>query len=279
MSNATTIAVISQGGEGLKLAQALQSAGATVIVFDPQLAANTAAASGVPLAESIADAVRDADVVLSLNSATASLKIAKDVLPNLKSGALFADLNTSTPTLKQRLSALFDDGVFVDVSLMKPVSSDQSDALKDIPVGASGTGAKRFVELMKPYLPGLAYVSKKPGDAAARKLIASLLAKGMAAVAMDALWAAEAMGIEKWTYDEIKREFNEMSEETLDRALTGTIRHVKRRQIEMNDINEMLNDADYMSTTIPGIELTYNRVIHSIKVPFSTSGVMWRDND
>ena len=85
--------------------------------------------------------------MLSLNSATASLKIAKDVLPNLKSGALFADLNTSTPTLKQRLSALFDDGVFVDVSLMKPVSSDQSDALKDIPVGASGTGAKRFVEL------------------------------------------------------------------------------------------------------------------------------------
>lgn len=262
MSTSIRIAVLGHGEAGSLIAGGLQEAGLDVVGFDPAQPKNPT----VPLITHLEDAVTGADVVLSLNSSTVAFRLAEQSVPFLKTGAIYADLNTATPALKKKLDSLFAHGVFADVAVMSPVPGLDA----RVPMAVAGSAAKRFINLFEPFGLQLDFVSTQPGDAAARKLIRSVLMKGIAAVTIDYLWAAESLGLEQWAYEEVQREFNAMNAETVQRYLSGTVRHVKRRQIEIIDVNEMLNDSGYLSAIVPAIELTYNRVIHSVKVPFST---------
>lgn len=255
------IGIIGLGEAGSLIAAGLQAAGAEVTGFDPVVPANPA----VPLAPDAAAAVNGADIVISINSSTAARKVAEQVAPLLADGAVYADLNTGTPALKKSLAALFPDGVFADVAIMKPVPG----LAEKVPMGVAGPGARRFVDLLEPLGMNLEYVSDVAGEAAARKLLRSILAKGMAAVLIDTLWAAERMGLQDWAYEEILREFDSTSAETAKRYITGTAQHVKRRQIEMMDVTEMLGEVGYQSTMVDGVALTYSRILHSTKIPFS----------
>jgi hypothetical protein len=91
----------------------------------------------------------------------------------------------------------------------------------------------------------------------------------MASVLIDCLWASESMGLQDWAYEEILREFDSSSADTAKRYLTGTAQHLKRRQIEMMDVSEMLNESGYQSTMVDGVALTYSRILHGTKIPFS----------
>jgi 3-hydroxyisobutyrate dehydrogenase-like beta-hydroxyacid dehydrogenase len=261
MSDKVRIGVIGLGEAGSLIAGGLSAAGAEVVGFDPVTPAN----SPVPLAPDVAAAVAGADIVISINSSTASRKVAEQVAPLLEPGAIYADLNTGTPALKRALAALFPEGVFADVAIMKPVPG----LAERVPMGVAGTGARRFVDLLEPFGLNLEYVSEVPGEAAARKLLRSILAKGMAAVVIDTLWAAEKMGLQDWAFDEIKREFDSSTGDTAQRYVSGTAQHVKRRQIEMMDVTEMLGEVGYQSTMVDGVALTYSRILHSTKIPFS----------
>ena len=261
MTKNIRIAIIGHGEAGSLIAGGLQAAGLDVIGFDPANPANPT----VPLATSIEEAVAGADLVLSINSSRVATQVAEQVAPLLEPGALFADMNTGTPAIKKKMSTVFPDGVFVDVAIMRPVPG----LAEKVPMGVAGTGATKFVEMLKPFGLDLEYVSDVPGEAAARKLIRSILAKGMAGVIIDCLWAAESMGLQDWAYDEILREFDSSSSATAKRYLSGTAQHVKRRQIEMLDVVEMLNESGYESTMIAPIEFNYGRILHGKKIPFS----------
>lgn len=262
MSEAIRVAIIGLGEAGSLLAGGLRAAGLDIVGFDPALPAT----SSVPVAASAAEAVAVADLVISINSSTVSVKVAEQVAPLLGPGAIYADLNTGTPALKRRLAAIFPVGAFADVAIMKPVPG----LAEKVPMGVAGTGAHRFIELLTPFGMNLEYVSEVAGEAAARKLIRSILAKGMAGVLIDCLWAAESMGLQHWAYQEILSEFDSTSSATAKRYLSGTTQHVKRRQIEMMDVVEMLNDTGYESTMVDSIALNYSRIMHGKKIPFST---------
>src|SRR5262249_62360626 len=65
-------------------------------------------------------AVDGADAVLSVNAATVAVDAATDALPALGADAVYADLNTGTPSLKRELAALVGSR-FADVALIGPV--------------------------------------------------------------------------------------------------------------------------------------------------------------
>ncbi len=261
MSEALKIAVIGLGEAGGLIAAGLKAAGADVVGFD----VSKPKFPPVPLADSAESAVKDADVVLSINSATVSLRVAQQLAGALKPGAIYADLNTGTPTLKRRLAETLPTGCFVDAAVMKPVPG----LAEKVPVGVAGESAKKFVSLLEPLGMNLEYVSDVPGEAAARKLIRSIVAKGMAALIIDCLWAAKEMGLEDWAIQEIKNEFDSSSSATVQRYLDGTAKHAKRRSVEMADVVEMLSDAGYDSTMVAPIELTLSRVMHGKRIPFA----------
>lgn len=257
------IAVLGLGEAGSLIASGLEAQGADVVGFDPARPRT----ANVTLSQSAEEAISGADIVLSINSASASIRVAEHASQHLKPGALFCDLNTGTPSLKARLSQLFPDGSFVDVAVMKPVPG----SAEKVPMSVSGSGAKKFVEQFKELDLNITYVSDVPGEAAARKLLRSIFAKGMAAVVIDYLWAAKEMGLENWAFEEVIAEFESSNGQTVQRYLSGTAKHAKRRSVEMSDVVAMLSEVGYDSTMVGPIELTLNRVIHSKKIPFSDS--------
>ncbi|TQS87375.1 hypothetical protein EU811_22630 [Arthrobacter sp. TS-15] len=85
----------------------------------------------------------------------------------------------------------------------------------------AGAGAMKLLELLPPSGLHLEHLSEVA------------VAKGMASVITDSLWAAESMGLQNWAHEEILEQFASHTAETAKQYLSGTAQHVKRRQIEM----------------------------------------------
>lgn len=257
----STVAVIGLGEEGSLLASGLQAAGFSVVGFDiPQPDAPV-----VPLASSIEDAVTGADIVLSLNSPVAALRVAEQAAAHLSPGAIYADVNTTTPGMKKKLADLFPAGAFVDVAILGSLSDEGLSAN----LGAAGAGAKNFCDKLGSALLQLQYVSDQPGDAAARKLMLSFLTKAVTGAVIDTLWAAESLGVEEWTWDAIKHQFDSLDADALQKLLSETAKNFKRNQVELMDVVEMLNEAGYESTLAAPIQFNYGRIMHNKQIPFA----------
>jgi 3-hydroxyisobutyrate dehydrogenase-like beta-hydroxyacid dehydrogenase len=255
------IAVLGHDKAAAALAGGLLAAGAEVVSYDikPPKRPTT------PLAETVDDAAAGADLVLSLNSSTQAYSLASKAAAALKPGALFADLNTGTPALKIHLASLFGDEAFVDVAAMKPVQERGVET----PLAASGPRAHQLIDLLTPLGLTLEFVSDAVGDAAARQLVRSILARNMAGVVIDYMWAAEKMGLTDWAFEALQDEFASLTAETARDYLIDTVKNAKRLEIEMMDVVEMLDGVDYPSMYVPQTQLVYNKIYHSIKVPFS----------
>jgi 3-hydroxyisobutyrate dehydrogenase-like beta-hydroxyacid dehydrogenase len=257
------IAVIGPGDVAPLLARDLTTAGAEVIGFD----LSPLPESSTAVAETIGEAVAGADIVLSLNSSSAALRAAERVSGLLAPGAIFADLNTGTPALKRKLAEKFAPDAFVDVAIMSPLSASDDQSV----FAVAGPAAQTFIDRLAPLGLTLELVSDVVGQAAARDLTRSMLSKVLAGAVIDYMWAAEAVGLEDWAHEEMLRAFDAMTRDTATGYLEETVKNAKRREIEMLDIVEMLEEADYHSLFVPPTQLVYNKVYHSIKVPHANA--------
>jgi 3-hydroxyisobutyrate dehydrogenase-like beta-hydroxyacid dehydrogenase len=214
------VAVLGLGEAGGRIASDLVAAGCAVRGWDPARTLD-----GIDNAESDVAAVRNADVVLSLNSSTVALDVARGVAGSLSGEAVYADLNTSAPSLKRELAAVVPVP-FADVALVGIVPST---GLRTATL-ASGAGAERFAERLRPLGMPVDVVGGEPGDAAGLKLLRSVFMKGIAAAAIESLEAAEAAGVAERVRADIA---SVLGESMLDRLLTGSRTHAVRRAEEM----------------------------------------------
>lgn len=208
--------MLGLGEAGGRIAADLVAAGCAVRGWDP---ARPSSAAGD------LDAVRGADVVLSINAAAVALEAAARVAGELRVDALYADLNTSSPQLKRDLAAALPVE-FADVALIGVVPSTGLAT----PALASGAGAERFAELFRPLGMPVEVIGAQPGDAAGLKLVRSVFMKGIAVAAIEGLAAAKAAGTESRVHDEIAEI---LGEPLLERLLTGSRAHATRRVEEM----------------------------------------------
>jgi 3-hydroxyisobutyrate dehydrogenase-like beta-hydroxyacid dehydrogenase len=227
-----TIAVLGLGEAGSRIAADLAGAGAEVHAYDPAAPSSSA---GVVRADDAVTAVAGCSVVLALTTASAARETAAAALPGLRTGAVYADLNTAAPALKRELAALVSDAGarFADVALLGPVP------LRGLgtPAVASGDGARAFADALAPLGMPVEVVSNEPGEAAARKLLRSVFMKGLAAAALESLAAAEACGQRAWVEEEIAAV---VGRPLLDRLVEGSHAHAARRVEEMSAARELL---------------------------------------
>jgi 3-hydroxyisobutyrate dehydrogenase-like beta-hydroxyacid dehydrogenase len=230
------IAVLGFGEAGSLLARDLVVAGATVRGFDPKVTAP----AGVTQAGSDAEAVTGASLVLSVNSAGDAVAALEASLAALRPGAVWADLNTAAPGVKQRLAAIgATRGVPVtDIAMMAPVPGK---GLR-VPMLASGAQADQVAAVLRPLGADIEVLDGPAGLAATRKLLRSVFYKGMAASIVEALGAARAAGLEDWLSGHIAADLAQQDAATLTRIVTGTRRHAVRRGHEMAAAAEMLTD-------------------------------------
>ena len=195
---------------------------------------------GVVSAGSDADAVTGADLVLSLNSAHDAVPAFTAAADALRPTAIWADLNTASPAVKQRLAELGRERAIAvtDIAMMAPVPGL---GLR-VPMLASGDAADQVADALRGYGASIEVLDGPAGLAATRKLLRSVFYKGMAASIVEALEAARAGGLEDWLRPHIADELAKADASTVDRIVTGTQRHAVRRRHEMAAAAEMVAD-------------------------------------
>ncbi|WP_089251704.1 NAD(P)-dependent oxidoreductase [Asanoa hainanensis] len=232
MDSRPKVAVLGLGEAGGELALDLVAQGVDVRGSDPLVEAPP----GVEQRRDDADAVRDADLVLSVNSAHDALPALENSLPALVPGTIWADLNTAAPEVKAALVDRATGIEVVDVALMAPVPGN---GLRT-PMLVSGTAAARYAALLTPLGADVTVQPGPAGAAIARKLLRSVFYKGLAAAVVEALAAAEAAGCADWLRGNISAELAGFDARTIDRLVDGTHRHARRRADEMTAAAEQL---------------------------------------
>ena len=250
------IAVLGLGEAGSLIARDLTRAGHTVRGWDPDLHGDL---SEIPLAPTFAAAVEGADIILSVNWAAVALDVAREALPLLRRGAIYADLNTGGPSLKQQLAAVIapSGAAFVDVAMMSPVPPVGI----RVPMFLAGDGAPALAAFLEPLGTPLEIVGSEPGEAAARKLTRSVFFKGMSGAICEALDAARAAGVEDWLRSDIVKTFVNADATLLDRIVVGTYKHAKRRAHEMRDATALLDELGVPATITRATAESLERIV------------------
>ena len=234
---ALTVAVLGLGEAGGAIARDLAAAGARVRGYDPAVPAPP----GVTAAASDADACQGAGLVLSLTTAGEAEKALEEALPGLSEpGLVYADANTASAGLKQRLAAVAEQaGVpFADIAIMAPVPGRGL----GVPMTVSGPAAETVARLLGGCGATVSVLPGPAGAAATRKLLRSVFYKGMAAAAIEALHAARAAGCEDWLREHIAAELAAADAGTLARLEQGSYQHARRREHEMAAASDLLDE-------------------------------------
>ncbi|HET9590633.1 MAG TPA: NAD(P)-binding domain-containing protein [Anaerolineales bacterium] len=236
------IAVLGIGEAGGALARDLIAAGVQVRGWDPE---PRMIPDGLDFASSNPAAASGADVVLSVNWASVAVEVATEVAPVLYPGQLYADLNTAAPQTKRDLAPIIEKtgALFIDAALMDPVPPK---GLRT-QVYASGSGAKIFAEKMSPLGMPVTFLDHEAGNAATHKLVRSIMYKGVAAVVMECLEAAEALNMTDYARAQMLKIIYD--EPMIDRFVNGSIKHANRRVQEMEAVVEMLNSIGVSAFT------------------------------
>ena len=245
------IAVLGFGEAGSLIARDLVAAGAVVRGYDPAVPAP----AGVAGAAGDAEAVAGADLVLSVNSAKEAVGAFAVSLDAMRPGAIWADLNTAAPAVKERLAEMgrARDIPVTDIAMMAPVPGK---GLR-VPMLASGDGAAQIATQLRAYGANVDVLDGPAGLAAMKKLLRSVFYKGMAASIVEALEAARAAGYEDWLREHITEELAKADAVTVDRIVTGTRQHAVRRGAEMEAAAQMLTGLG-----VPPVMADASRALH-----------------
>ena len=118
------------------------------------------------------------------------MDVCNSVKDALTSEKIYADVSASAPKTKEKIwDAIKDSGVlFVDAAMLGSLPAERH----KVPITASGNGATQFKECMEPYGMRITLAGDRPGAASAIKLIRSIYMKGVAALMIEMLQAADA---------------------------------------------------------------------------------------
>lgn len=194
---------------------------------------------GVVLHETTGEWLADMDVVFSLVFGGVARNVALEILPRLKKGAVYIDLTTSVPgDMREAASAFAERGAgFIDGTAL---GSFRTNGIT-VPFVLSGTD----VEFWSAWMNSLGFattpVPGAAGNASCVKLLRSILAKGLEALAIECFTAAEAMGLR----ETMTSAFNDFDLRPLVAALedmgASHIPHCKRRLDEIDHALHMLD--------------------------------------
>jgi 3-hydroxyisobutyrate dehydrogenase-like beta-hydroxyacid dehydrogenase len=241
----TTLALIGFGEAGQAMASGLRDepgcsglASYDVRFADPDAGPpllRIAEENGVRAAKSIAECVAGADIVLSLVVGSVAVKVGEEAGHALGAGQIFVDLNSISPDAKQDVAdaiAKHSPAGFVEGAVMARVPP-----LKHkVPILLAGERAERAAELLAQAGMDVEVAGDRIGQACAVKMIRSVLVKGVEALLLESLTAAERAGVRERILDSISGTFPGLDwRETATYYLGRTQQHGARRVTEMKE--------------------------------------------
>jgi 3-hydroxyisobutyrate dehydrogenase-like beta-hydroxyacid dehydrogenase len=246
------IGFIGFGEAAFNLATGLKSEGLTgFFAYDAmendlvmgKLIKNNAEKTGATLVPTAIDLVQSVDIIISAVPSTYTLDVCNEIKEHLRPNQIYVDVSASTTYIKEQIwNSVKDKGVlFVDAAMMGSLPKDKH----RVPITASGNGAEKFKELMTPYNMQISTVGEKAGTASAIKLIRSIFMKGISALMIETLQAADAYDVTDEIVKSISKSMDGIAFTShLDRLVIGSAIHCKRRADELKGSIEMLEDAN-----------------------------------
>lgn len=227
------VAVLGLGEAGKVFAEGFYTAGHQVVAFDP---APTITPGGVHRVETPTEAVKNADFVISLATATHAVTAAIGCRDGLESDALYLDLNAATPQVKQQIADELSSFVrVVDGAVIGSVRQFGP----QVQVLLSGQGSEKAAEYLQEVGTRAQVLNGPVGMASRRKLLRSIFMKGLGALVDEAIEAGAAADDEVWVREQIAQELTG-GHDIVDRLHSGTTIHAARRSKELADSLEQI---------------------------------------
>ena len=241
LRNTPRISFIGFGEAGQAIASGLRETGieriaAWDILFPVPEGARLKAAGesiGVKLANSAADAVAETDMIISAVTAASSLEAARSVEPHLSGSPYYLDINSVSPGRKQATAKLLGERArYIDVAVIAPINPLRHRT----PLLIAGPHAEAIAPLLRELEMGLAVVGGITGQAAAIKMIRSVMIKGIEALTAECFLAAARAGVLDEVTVSLKNnypslDFAKIAEYNLERMAS----HGERRAAEMEE--------------------------------------------
>jgi len=193
------------------------------------------AACGMEAADSAAQALADARIVLSLVTADSAPGAARDYAPLLPAGAIWCDMNSVAPETKRAAAEAVEaaGGRYVDVAVMAPVDP----AALNVPLLLAGPAAPEAMALLGALgFARMRIVGEEVGRASAIKMIRSVMVKGLEALTAEMVLGAARAGV----LDEVLASLDASEKqagwaERADYNLDRMLQHGLRRAAEMRE--------------------------------------------
>jgi len=254
--SAARIAIIGFGEVGPIFARAFTEAGRAVSTFDIKLAdpatrsaiVERAQQSGAQLADDLASALRDAQLVFSAVTASQAEAVASAAAAHLVKGQIFIDLNSVSPAVKQRNSVTVQQSGadYVEAAVMAPVPPQGI----RVPMLLGGRVAAQTAELLNGLGMRPEAVAQEVGLASAIKLCRSIMIKGMEALCVQSMLAARQFDVDGRVLASLAASFPGVGWDAgYEAYLIGrVVEHGQRRSEEMREAASMLESLGMSGT-------------------------------
>lgn len=261
------IAIIGLGEVGRCYAKALHAAGYELGLCDARPtapAADLAASWTLPVHEAIGSWLGGCDWIVSCVTGAHALGVVEQCLAHARPGATICDMTTASPDVKRAAArgAAESSIRYVDVAIMGAISL----SLAKTPLLAAGLGASEFAELLAKADGRVNVIDgAAAGDAIALKILRSVFTKGMEALSVELLMAAEKQGVREKLYEQL-RDIDETPLRTFVDMLVRThVVHARRRAHEVHDAAAELTKHGLPSVVLPGVEQRFSQTIHGLE--------------
>jgi 3-hydroxyisobutyrate dehydrogenase-like beta-hydroxyacid dehydrogenase len=237
------VAVLGLGEAGSRLAADLARAGDEVCGYDP---APVPAIPGVDKYESAQEAIAGCSLSLAVTHASQARTLLASVAGSMPGDLIYADLSAGSPGLKEELAdrAGSRGARFVDVALMAPVPGRGLAT----PALASGSGATQYAALINARGGRVEVVGEQAGAAAARKLLRSVVMKGLAGLLIESTEAAARYNQGEWFWNHLVDQLGAIDQDLMERLVDATPVHAGRRLEEMEAARDLLIEAGVPAT-------------------------------
>ena len=244
------VAIIGFGEFGGIFGSDLAAAGIRVSVFD--ILFNSGQSGTAMLAkadranvrscDSLEEAIRSADLVISSVTCSAAVEVARNSAPHLRSGQTYLDINSVSPETKREIAQILEPSkaTFIEAAVMAPVSPQRLEVPMLLGGGAAEAAAPRLRAIGLNVTP----VSTRIGVASAVKMCRSIIIKGLEALTVESLFAARRYGAEKEVLASLAATYPHMGWDgpLPDYLISRVAEHGKRRAAEMREAAETLRN-------------------------------------
>jgi 3-hydroxyisobutyrate dehydrogenase-like beta-hydroxyacid dehydrogenase len=239
--NTPRVSFIGFGEAGQAIASGLRETGIERIaawdILFPEPAGERLRAAGekigVRLANSAADAVAETDMIISAVTAASSVEAARSVAPHLTGSPYYLDINSVSPGRKRDTAKLLGEHArYVDVAVIAPIHP----ARHRTPLLISGPHAEEISPLLRELEMQLSVVGPDTGNAAAIKMIRSVMIKGLEALTLECFLAATRAGVLDEVTVSLKNNYPTLDwTKIADYNLERMASHGERRAAEMEE--------------------------------------------